>query len=78
MNTKLYRKCRLYRLLFIAEVQERQRKALYRKMMQLRRRALKLLKDDFDREVKAGNYGEALSSAQYYFQLKQTELHYEN
>lgn len=77
MNTKLYRKCWLYRLFFIEEVRERQRKAIYRKIVRLRRKALVLLKADFDKEIKAGNYGEALSSAQCYFQLKQIELHYE-
>lgn len=77
MNVKLYRKCLLYRLFFIEEVQERKRKTLYRKMIRLRRKTLVLLKADFDKEVKAGNYGEALNSAQCYLQLKQLELRYE-
>lgn len=78
MNTKLYRKCWLYRLFFIEEVRERQCKAIYRKVKYLRYKTLVLLEADFDKKIKAGNYGGALSTAQFYFQLKQTELYYEN
>lgn len=78
MNTRLYRKYWLYRLFFIEEVQGRQRKALYRRFAILRGKALQKLKDDFDKEIKAGNYGEALEYAQCYFQLEQIKSYYEN